>query len=82
MPPRFRSQDHQPVENTWPRSSWYAIKEALKGERKTNKDIDGNLVTSRAPGTTLEFSLKLIEILYSREHAEKVAAPMLVAGSF
>ncbi|MDH3974468.1 MAG: DJ-1/PfpI family protein [Deltaproteobacteria bacterium] len=34
--------------------------------------IDGNIITSRGPGTALEFGLKLVEILVSREKAEEV----------
>jgi protein deglycase len=40
--------------------------------------VDGNCVTSRGPGTALEFSLKLVELLFGREHMEAVAAPMVV----
>eukprot|EP00274_Cyanoptyche_gloeocystis_P004527 CAMPEP_0196652882 /NCGR_PEP_ID=MMETSP1086-20130531/2339_1 /TAXON_ID=77921 /ORGANISM="Cyanoptyche gloeocystis , Strain SAG4.97" /LENGTH=190 /DNA_ID=CAMNT_0041983701 /DNA_START=46 /DNA_END=618 /DNA_ORIENTATION=- len=40
--------------------------------------VDGNCVTSRAPGTSLEFALKVIELLFSEDKAKEVAAPMLV----
>jgi len=40
--------------------------------------VDGNLVTSRGPGTALEFALKLVELLFGKEKAEQIAAPMLV----
>lgn len=39
--------------------------------------VDGNCITSRGPGTAIAFALKLVEILYSREKAEQVAAPMV-----
>jgi len=39
---------------------------------------DGNVVTSRAPGTSLEFALALVELLYGAEKRAQVAAPMLV----
>ncbi|MCR4440480.1 MAG: DJ-1/PfpI family protein [bacterium] len=39
--------------------------------------VDGNCVTSRGPGTALEFALSLVELLYGKERAEQVAAPML-----
>jgi 4-methyl-5(b-hydroxyethyl)-thiazole monophosphate biosynthesis len=42
--------------------------------------VDGRCVTSRGPGTALEFSLELVARLFSPEHAEAVAAPMVVAG--
>ena len=41
---------------------------------------EGKLVTSRGPGTAIEFGLKLIELLVSKEKAMEVAKPMLVAG--
>ena len=34
--------------------------------------VDGNIVTSRSPGTALEFSLKLVEILFGRERMDIV----------
>lgn len=47
--------------------------------------VDGNLVTSRGPGTALEFALALVEQLYGNEKAKEVAGPMVVhdsVGSF
>ncbi|KAL3159790.1 Protein DJ-1 B [Trebouxia sp. C0009 RCD-2024] len=47
--------------------------------------VDGNLITSRGPGTALEFALALVEQLYSSEKAKEVAGPMVVhdsVGSF
>jgi len=40
--------------------------------------VDGNLVTSRGPGTALEFALTLVELLFGKDKAEQTAAPMLV----
>lgn len=40
--------------------------------------IDGNCITSQGPGTVLEFSLKLVELLFDRKRAETIAAAMLV----
>ena len=40
--------------------------------------VDGNCVTSRGPGTAIEFALKLIELLFGAEQAQKVAGPMVV----
>jgi 4-methyl-5(b-hydroxyethyl)-thiazole monophosphate biosynthesis len=39
--------------------------------------VDGNIVTSRGPGTALEFSLKLAEILVSKDCAEALRNRML-----
>ena len=40
--------------------------------------IDGNCVTSRGPGTAIEFALKCVEILYGKEKAEAIAVSMVV----
>jgi 4-methyl-5(b-hydroxyethyl)-thiazole monophosphate biosynthesis len=40
---------------------------------------DGKLVTSRGPGTAIEFALALVALLCGDEVAARLAAPMLVA---
>ncbi len=40
--------------------------------------IDGNCVTSRGPGTAIEFALTLVELLFGKDKAEELAVPMLV----
>lgn len=40
--------------------------------------VDGNLISSRAPGTALEFALKLVEKLYNTQKAKEVGEKMLV----
>lgn len=40
--------------------------------------VDGTCVTSRGPGTAIEFALKLVELLFGEERSRKVAGPMLV----
>jgi len=40
--------------------------------------VDGSVVTSRAPGTAIEFALALVVLLFGEEKAEEVAGPMLV----
>jgi 4-methyl-5(b-hydroxyethyl)-thiazole monophosphate biosynthesis len=40
--------------------------------------VDGTCVTSRGPGTAIEFALKLVELLFGKEKAAEVAGPMLV----
>ena len=39
--------------------------------------VDGNLITSQGPATSLEFSLKLVEILFGAAVAKRVASEML-----
>lgn len=41
--------------------------------------VDGNCVTSRGPGTALEFSLKLVELLVGKEKAESLRQGLLLA---
>jgi 4-methyl-5(b-hydroxyethyl)-thiazole monophosphate biosynthesis len=40
--------------------------------------VDGNLTTSRGPGTALEFALQLVENLRGKEARDKLSAQMLV----
>ena len=54
-------------------------------DRLTTKDriddrvvIDGNCLTSRGPGTAVEFALALVEQLYGKDKREEVAALMVV----
>lgn len=38
---------------------------------------DGNVVTSRGPGTTMEFSVALVERLFGKEKADEVKGPLV-----
>ena len=40
--------------------------------------VDGTCVTSRGPGTAIEFALKLVEMLFDEKKADEVAKPMLI----
>ena len=40
--------------------------------------VDGNCLTSRGPGTAVEFALALAERQYGKEKREEVAAPMVI----
>ncbi|GJL78209.1 MAG: 4-methyl-5(B-hydroxyethyl)-thiazole monophosphate biosynthesis protein [Nitrospinaceae bacterium] len=51
-----------------------SIKDELK-EIQYSEDrvaVDGNLVTSRGPGTAMEFAMKLVEILFDKDRMETV----------
>jgi 4-methyl-5(b-hydroxyethyl)-thiazole monophosphate biosynthesis len=41
--------------------------------------VDGTCITSRGPGTAVEFALKLVEVLYGEHKAREIAQRMLVA---
>jgi hypothetical protein len=43
--------------------------------------VDGNVITSRGPGTAIEFSLAMVEMLYGEAKAKEVAAPMVRRSS-
>ncbi|MEJ5312137.1 MAG: DJ-1 family glyoxalase III [Anaerolineae bacterium] len=40
--------------------------------------VDGNCITSRGPGTAIEFALAVIEALYGEEKAREIGKQMLV----
>lgn len=40
--------------------------------------VAGNLVTSRGPGTAIEWALKIVEILAGKEKRDEVAGPMMI----
>jgi 4-methyl-5(b-hydroxyethyl)-thiazole monophosphate biosynthesis len=54
------------------------FKEAVgAGWTESQAVVDGNVVTSQGPGTSLQFALKLVEILFSKEKAKEIADQML-----
>jgi 4-methyl-5(b-hydroxyethyl)-thiazole monophosphate biosynthesis len=42
--------------------------------------VDGPCITSRGPGTALEFAIKLVEMLFGKDKAEEVSQPMVIAN--
>ena len=40
--------------------------------------LDGNLITSRGLGTSFEFALSLVKVLYGEEVVSEVAGPMVM----
>ena len=54
-----------------------AFKERVPNWTEAKAVVDGNVITSQGPGTSLQFALKLVEALYSKEKAEEIAAQML-----
>lgn len=51
-----------------------SVKDELKETRYSDDRVvvDGNLITSRAPGTAMEFAMQLIEILFDEDRLETV----------
>ncbi|KAF5478572.1 hypothetical protein F2P56_005120 [Juglans regia] len=43
--------------------------------------LDGMVVTSRGPGTTMEFAVALIEQLYGKEKANEVSGPLVMRSN-
>ncbi len=57
-------------ENNFPRSAKFSVEAVV---------VDGNVVTSRGPGTALQFALELAEKLAGKEMAQKLREGLLVA---
>lgn len=51
-----------------------SVKDQLKGVPYSENRVvvDGNFITSRSPGTAMEFAMKLVEILYDTARMETV----------
>ncbi len=51
-----------------------SVREKLKDVKYSEKrvEVDGNVITSQSPGTAMEFSLQLIEVLFGQERVEVV----------
>ena len=43
-----------------------------------NVVVDGNIITSRGPGTSFQFALEIVKMLCSDEKSKEVASAMLV----
>jgi 4-methyl-5(b-hydroxyethyl)-thiazole monophosphate biosynthesis len=50
---------------------------ADQSECKNRVVVDGNLITSQGPGTSMEFSLAVVEKLFGRERAVELAKAMV-----
>ncbi|EFJ50470.1 DJ-1 family protein [Volvox carteri f. nagariensis] len=57
-----------------------AFSDGLKDQSKVldRVVVDGNLTTSRGPGTAFEFALSLVKQLFGEEKAMQVAGPMVM----
>ena len=40
--------------------------------------VDGKTVTSRAPGTAIEFAVKIVELLYNKDKADEIADAVFI----
>jgi len=59
-----------------------ALRDKLVCAKKSDDRVvaDGTCVTSRGPGTAIEFALELVGQLFGDERMRQVAEPMLAAG--
>ncbi|CAH1772443.1 unnamed protein product [Owenia fusiformis] len=58
-----------------------AVKDTLVKDYKYSEERvvkDGNIITSRGPGTSFEFALKIVETLQGKDKADSLVPPMLV----
>lgn len=65
-------------------TSYPAVKGAMEdgGNYKYVEDdvvVDGNIITSRGPGTAFVFALKVVELLQGKEKASECAKGMLLS---
>ncbi len=75
------SHDLFPVGNM---TGFPGLKERIPQEKWQDKrvvwDRRVNLLTSQAPGTSIDFALKLIDLLLGKEKAREVAEPLVLAA--
>jgi 4-methyl-5(b-hydroxyethyl)-thiazole monophosphate biosynthesis len=57
------------------------FKERVPGWTEALAVVDGHVVTSMGPGTSLAFALKLVEVLYDKAKADEIAAQMLTKAT-
>eukprot|EP00242_Pyramimonas_sp_CCMP2087_P001340 CAMPEP_0198230114 /NCGR_PEP_ID=MMETSP1445-20131203/114486_1 /TAXON_ID=36898 /ORGANISM="Pyramimonas sp., Strain CCMP2087" /LENGTH=208 /DNA_ID=CAMNT_0043910621 /DNA_START=450 /DNA_END=1076 /DNA_ORIENTATION=- len=56
-----------------------AFVDKIEGDSKDGRVvIDGNIITSRGPGTAFEFALAMVEFLFDSQKAKDVAGPMVL----
>ncbi len=51
-----------------------SVREKLNGTRYSENrvEVDGNIVTSRSPGTAMEFAMKLVALLFGEDRVDTV----------
>jgi 4-methyl-5(b-hydroxyethyl)-thiazole monophosphate biosynthesis len=54
-----------------------AFKDKVPGWSTASVIVDGHVITSQGPGTSLKFALKLVAVLFSEEKASEIASQML-----
>eukprot|EP00927_Polykrikos_kofoidii_P015984 TRINITY_DN1716_c0_g1_i1.p1 TRINITY_DN1716_c0_g1~~TRINITY_DN1716_c0_g1_i1.p1 ORF type:complete len:217 (-),score=43.08 TRINITY_DN1716_c0_g1_i1:126-689(-) len=55
------------------------FKEVLPEWKDAQVVVDGHIITSQGPGTSLQFALKIVEMLYGEEKAGELANAMLTS---
>merc|ERR1712032_11070 len=49
---------------------------AVENWADTRVAVTGHIITSQGPGTSLQFALKIVEVLFNKEKAEEIAKAM------
>ncbi|KAJ3023080.1 UNVERIFIED_CONTAM: hypothetical protein HDU68_008807 [Siphonaria sp. JEL0065] len=73
-----RITSHPSMKTQLQESKWF--KEYAGDEERVV--VDGNLITSRGPGTSFEFALSIVKKLVGVEKANEVAGPMVLPSGF
>ena len=63
-------QDIEPQDRSWQEHHQYYKEDKVV--------VDGNLITSRGPGTSFDFGLELVKLLMGEEKMKEIASSMLV----
>jgi protein deglycase len=56
---------------------FYYLTDKIQTYSESDVVVDGNVITSKGPATSLHFSLKLVAILYGEVKANEVGKAML-----
>jgi len=63
-------------------TSHFTVKDKFSGYQYLDERVvqDGNLITSQGPGTSMEFGMKLVELLQGKEKVNEIVKPLYFKG--
>ena len=72
---------HALIEGSWTCYPAPNFKEAQTGWVDSKVVVNGCVVTSQGPGTSLQFALKLVEILFGKPKSDELASALLTTAA-